>query len=105
MGIQGAGNEKNDRSDQADKTARVAVKSADKAAGKNADKATDKDADNSGDADNKADKADADANKLDSVSKLAGHRIGVVTGNAATLKSWTSCSATMAFRSIRCRSR
>jgi hypothetical protein len=40
--------------------------------------------DNSGDADNKADKADADANKLDSVSKLAGHRIGVVTGNAAT---------------------
>jgi TRAP-type uncharacterized transport system substrate-binding protein len=80
----GAGNEKNDRSDQADKTARVAVKSADKAAGKNADKATDKDADNSGDADNKADKADADANKLDSVSKLAGHRIGVVTGNAAT---------------------
>jgi len=80
----GARNEKNDRSDQADKTARVAVKSADKAAGKNADKATDKDADNSGDADNKADKADADANKLDSVSKLAGHRIGVVTGNAAT---------------------
>jgi TRAP-type uncharacterized transport system substrate-binding protein len=80
----GAKNEKNDRSDQADKTARVAVKSADKAAGKNADKATDKDADNSGDADNKADKADADANKLDSVSKLAGHRIGVVTGNAAT---------------------
>jgi TRAP-type uncharacterized transport system substrate-binding protein len=80
----GAGNEKNDRSDQADKTARVAVKSADKAAGKNADKATDKDADNSGDADNKADKADADANKLDSVSKLTGHRIGVVTGNAAT---------------------
>ena len=80
----GAKNEKNDRSDRADKTARVAVKSADKAAGKNADKATDKDADNSGDADNKADKADADANKLDSVSKLAGHRIGVVTGNAAT---------------------
>ena len=80
----GAKNEKNDKSDQADKTARVAVKSADKAAGKNADKATDKDADNSGDADNKADKADADANKLDSVSKLAGHRIGVVTGNAAT---------------------
>ena len=80
----GARNEKNDRSDQADKTARVAVKSADKAAGKNADKATDKDADNSGDADNKADKADADANKLHSVSKLAGHRIGVVTGNAAT---------------------
>ena len=80
----GAKNEKNDKSDQADKTAKVAVKSADKAAGKNADKATDKDADNSGDADNKADKADADANKLDSVSKLAGHRIGVVTGNAAT---------------------
>ena len=80
----GAKNEKNDKSNQADKTAKVAVKSADKAAGKNADKATDKDADNSGDADNKADKADADANKLDSVSKLAGHRIGVVTGNAAT---------------------
>ena len=80
----GAKNEKNDKSDQADKTAKVAVESADKAAGKNADKATDKDADNSGDADNKADKADADANKLDSVSKLAGHRIGVVTGNAAT---------------------
>lgn len=77
----GAKNEKNDKSDQAEKTAKVAVKSADKAAGKNADKATDKDADNSGDADNKA---DADANKLDSVSKLAGHRIGVVTGNAAT---------------------
>ena len=77
----GAKNEKNDKSDQADKSDSVAVKSAGKAAGKNADKATDKDADNSGDADNKA---DADANKLDSVSKLAGHRVGVVTGNAAT---------------------
>ena len=83
----GAKNEKNDKSDQADKsdkTTKVAAKSADKTTGKNADKATDKDSD---DADSKDDKAGgdaADANKLDSVSKLAGHRVGVVTGNAAT---------------------
>jgi TRAP-type uncharacterized transport system substrate-binding protein len=82
----GAKNEKNDKSDQADKsdkTTKVAAKSADKTTGKNADKATD----NSNDADSKDDKAGgdaADANKLDSVSKLAGHRVGVVTGNAAT---------------------
>ncbi len=87
-----AKNEKNDKGDQADKsdksdkTTKVAAKNADKTTGKNADKATDKDADTGDDADNKADKAGdgADANKLDSVSKLAGHRVGIVTGNAAT---------------------
>ena len=78
----GAKNEKNDKSDQADKSDKTT-----KVAAKNADKATDKAADNSDDADSKDDKAGgdaADANKLDSVSKLAGHRVGVVTGNAAT---------------------
>jgi hypothetical protein len=86
---------KGTQADKTDKAAKVAAKNADKTAAKtaakntdkNADKASDKDADSSDDADGKDDKAGADAadaNKLDSVSKLAGHRIGVVTGNAAT---------------------
>jgi len=72
-----------DKSDKNDKTAKTAVKSGDK----NPGKAADKDADSGDDADGKDDKAgadSADANKLDSVTKLAGHRIGVVTGSAAT---------------------
>jgi TRAP-type uncharacterized transport system substrate-binding protein len=78
----GAKNDKSDKSDNSEKADKSNTTA--KVAAKNADKATDKDADNSDDADKKADKAGADANKLDSVSKLAGHRIGVVTGNAAT---------------------
>jgi TRAP-type uncharacterized transport system substrate-binding protein len=73
-------------------TADTAVKTAtanaaDKAAtDETAAKATNKSADNSDDADkdDKASSSGADADKLDSVAKLAGHRIGVVTGNAAT---------------------
>jgi TRAP-type uncharacterized transport system substrate-binding protein len=79
----GAKNDKSDQADKSDKTTKVAAKNADKTTGKNADKA----ADNSDDADSKDDKTGGDANdanKLDSVSKLAGHRVGVVTGNAAT---------------------
>jgi NMT1-like family len=79
----GAKNDKSDQADKSDKTTKVAAKNADKTTGKNADKT----ADNSDDADSKDDKTGGDANdanKLDSVSKLAGHRVGVVTGNAAT---------------------
>jgi TRAP-type uncharacterized transport system substrate-binding protein len=75
------------QADKTDKAAKVAAKTAAKNTDKNTDKASDKDADSSDDADGKDDKAGADAadaNKLDSVSKLTGHRIGVVTGNAAT---------------------
>jgi NMT1-like family len=60
---------KSDKADKSDKTTKVDSKKT--------DKATDKDADPSG-------AADADASKLDSIAKLAGHRIGVVTGNAAS---------------------
>jgi hypothetical protein len=82
---QGSKGAKNDKSDQSDKTTKSAAKNADRTSAKNADKATDKDANNSDDAGSKDDQTGAaDANKLDSVSKLAGHRIGVVTGNAAT---------------------
>ena len=84
QGSKGAKNDKSEKSDQSDKTTKIAAKNADKAAAKNTDKATDKDAD-SDDSGSKDDQTGAaDANKLDSVSKLAGHRIGVVTGNAAT---------------------
>ena len=104
--------DKSDKGEKSDKTVKVAAdnneksteKSADKSAEKNADKATtkvaaaktadkttdkkaDKAADTNADNGDEADKAGsegADANKLDSVAKLAGHRIGVVTGNAAT---------------------
>lgn len=72
---------------QTDKTAKIAAKTAAKNTEKNTDKASDKGADSSDDPDGKDNKAGddaADANKLDSVSKLAGHRIGVITGNAAT---------------------
>jgi TRAP-type uncharacterized transport system substrate-binding protein len=79
QGGKSAKNEKNDKS------TKIAAKNADKTAAKNADKATDKDAGNSDDSDSKNVQTEAaDANKLDSVSKLAGHRIGVVSGNAAT---------------------
>src|SRR5262249_10348578 len=70
-----------------DTTSKLAAKNADKTAAKNAEKATDKDAGNSDDSDSKDTQVSADAadaNKLDGVSKLGGHRIGVVTGNAAT---------------------
>src|SRR5262249_40072561 len=77
--------DKGEKGDKNDKTTRVAAKNADKTAAKNADKATDKDAGNSDDSDSKDAQANADdANKLDGVSKPAGPRIGVVTGNAAT---------------------
>jgi TRAP-type uncharacterized transport system substrate-binding protein len=61
--------DKSDKADKSDKTTKVDSKKT--------DKATDKDADPSG-------AADADASKLDSIAKLTGHRIGVVTGNAAS---------------------
>jgi TRAP-type uncharacterized transport system substrate-binding protein len=80
-------NAKSDTGDQGDKTTRTAAKAANKAGDKNAGKAADKDADGGDDADGNDDKAGAggaDGNKLGSVTKLAGHRIGVVTGNAAT---------------------
>jgi TRAP-type uncharacterized transport system substrate-binding protein len=64
-------------------TTKVAAKTADKTTDNKADKASDTNADNS-DKDDKAGSEGADANKFDSVAKLAGHRIGVVTGNAAT---------------------
>jgi TRAP-type uncharacterized transport system substrate-binding protein len=111
-GSKGASNESGDKADKSDKTLKVAAKnnvkstekSADKSAEKNADKtttkvaaaktadkttdnkadkATDTNADNGDEAD-KAGSEGADANKLDSVAKLAGHRIGVITGSAAT---------------------
>jgi TRAP-type uncharacterized transport system substrate-binding protein len=80
-----------DKSDKSDKTTKTAAKTidktTDKGGDKNAGKAADKDAESGDDADSKDHKAgaeSADANKLDSVTKLAGHRIGVVAGNAAT---------------------
>jgi TRAP-type uncharacterized transport system substrate-binding protein len=76
-----------DKGDKSDKTGKTAAKGVDKGSDKNAGAAADKDA-NSGDEtdskDNKAGADGADANKLDSVTKLAGHRIGVVAGNAAS---------------------
>jgi TRAP-type uncharacterized transport system substrate-binding protein len=78
-----------DKSDKSDKTAKTAAKGADKGGDKNAGKAADKDPASGDDADSKDDKTgadSADANKLDTVTKLAGHRIGVVTGDAATKK-------------------
>jgi TRAP-type uncharacterized transport system substrate-binding protein len=83
-----AKNEKADNADKDDKKARGA-KGGDKGA-KTADKGADKDEDE--DADDKSgataggdtDTAAADANKLDKVTKLAGHRVAIVTGNEAT---------------------
>jgi TRAP-type uncharacterized transport system substrate-binding protein len=84
-----ASNDKGDKGDTADKSerAKVAAKNAGKTTDKTADKAAGKDADTADDSDGKEEKAGADgadASKLNGVSKLAGHRIGVVTGNAAT---------------------
>lgn len=73
-GSEGAGSEsdgkpeKSDKADKSDKTNNVASKKTD----------------NSADISDKASADSADANKLDSVLKLTGHRIGVVTGNAAS---------------------
>ena len=82
----GAKNEKNDKSDQADKSARP-PRSPPRAPTRLPAKMPTRRRSNSDDADSKDDKAGgdaADANKLDSVSKLAGHRVGIVTGNEAT---------------------
>ncbi len=81
----GGNNAKSEKNAKPEKNAKVAAKTTDKTT----DKSADKDADNSDEADGKDEKAGtstdtADANKLDSVSKLAGKHIGVVTGNAAT---------------------
>jgi TRAP-type uncharacterized transport system substrate-binding protein len=76
---------KNDKAAKESKNAKNA-----KGADKGADKTAAKDADTSDDADGKADGKDdagSDANagnKLDTVAKLAGHHIAVVTGNEAT---------------------
>jgi len=108
-GSKGAGNESSDKADKSDKTAKnnekttqespdknadktstkvAAAKTGDKTGhkttDKNVDEAADTNAENDADKDDKAGSEVAAANKLDSVAKLAGHRIGVVTGNAAT---------------------
>jgi TRAP-type uncharacterized transport system substrate-binding protein len=104
-GSKGAGNESSDKADKSDKTAKnnekttqespdknadktstkvAAAKTGDKTTDKNVDEAADTNAENDADKDDKAGSEVAAANKLDSVAKLAGHRIGVVTGNAAT---------------------
>jgi hypothetical protein len=78
---------KNDKGAKESKNAKNA-----KGADKGADKTAAKDADKSDDADSKADGkddtgSDADANasnKLDTVTKLVGHRIAVVSGSEAT---------------------
>ena len=73
-GSEGAGSdsdgktEKSDKADKSDKTNNLASKTTDKSA----------------DGSDKSGADSADANKLDSVVKLAGHRIGAVTGNAAS---------------------
>jgi TRAP-type uncharacterized transport system substrate-binding protein len=79
----GANADKGSKNAKSNKTTEMAAKGADKSAGK----AADKDAASGDDADSKDDKAGADgadANKIDSVTKLVGRRVGVVTGNAAT---------------------
>jgi TRAP-type uncharacterized transport system substrate-binding protein len=72
-------NEKGDKNGKAAKGAKVA-KGSDKNA-KGADKGDDAEAgdDSGGDT-----AAAADPNKIDKVTKLAGHRVGIVTGGAAT---------------------
>ena len=78
----GAADDKAGKPDPAAESATAA-----KLAGKQTAKTPDKDADTGDTAakeNNKDDKAGADANKLDSIVKLAARRIGVVTGNAAT---------------------
>ena len=70
----GAKNDKNDKSGKGAKNAKVAKKGD-----------TDEDADGGDDSSKDTDTADADnANKLDKVAKLAGHRVGIVTGSVAT---------------------
>jgi TRAP-type uncharacterized transport system substrate-binding protein len=81
-----AKNEKADNTGKDDKKAKGA-KGGDKGAktaDKGADKDDDEDADDKSSAAGDSDTAAADANKLDKVTKLAGHRVAIVTGNEAT---------------------
>ncbi len=72
----GAKNDKNDKSGKGAKNAKVAKKG---------DTDKDEEADGGDDSSKDTDTADADnANKLDKVTKLAGHRVGIVTGSVAT---------------------
>jgi NMT1-like family len=79
---------KNDKSAKDSKNAKSAEKDADKGAekiaAKNADKSDDADGKTAGKDDSSSDADANDSNKLDKVTKLAGRRIGVVTGNEAT---------------------
>jgi TRAP-type uncharacterized transport system substrate-binding protein len=80
-GHKGTKNAKTDKSDRGSKNAKVA-KSGDKSGDK-----TDKDEESGSDGDGgkTTDTADTDsANKPDKVAKLAGHRVGIVTGSVAT---------------------
>ena len=72
----GAKSEKNDKSGKGAKNTKVAKKG---------DTDKDEEADGGDDSSKDTDTADADsANKLDKVTKLAGHRVGIVTGSVAT---------------------
>jgi hypothetical protein len=74
--------DKSAKSDKGAKNAKAA-KNGDKSTDKNADK--DEDADAGDDSSKTTDTTDADsANKLDKITKLAGHRVGIVTGSVAT---------------------
>jgi TRAP-type uncharacterized transport system substrate-binding protein len=74
--------DKNAKSDKGAKNAKAA-KNGDKNGDKSVDK--DEDTDNGDDSNKTTDTADADsANKLDKINKLAGHRVGIVTGSVAT---------------------
>jgi TRAP-type uncharacterized transport system substrate-binding protein len=86
-GAKTAKNEKVDKDNKKAKGAKAADKDA-KTAENGADKDEDVDADDKSSAasggDSDAAAAASNANKLDKVSKLAGHRVAVVTGNEAT---------------------
>ena len=74
--------DKSAKSDKGAKNAKAA-KNGDKSTDKNADK--DEDADAGDDSSKTTDTTDADsANKLDKITKLAGRRVGIVTGSVAT---------------------
>ncbi len=79
----GAKTAKNEKADSANKKTKGAKGA--KTADKGADNDEDEDADDKSGATGGGDsETAADANKLDKVTKLAGHRVGIVTGNEAT---------------------
>jgi len=80
---------KNDKSDKSAKSGDKSAKAAKNDKGAKSDKTTtaakSEDADASDDsASDAAAASDASSNKLEKVSQLAGHRVGIVTGNVAT---------------------